>query len=352
MPSSKKESLKGVMKPVLYTDFEHDKTGLQGWTQATLHSALWLIALLSLSLVTPQPAFAAKCLFISSYHQGYAWSDGVERGVRSVLDGRCELKQFNMDTKRHKEVAMIKQKALEAKQLIESWQPDVVITADDNAAKYIIKPFYKDQPTPFVFCGVNWTVKEYGFPYRNVTGMIEVAPIKPLFDKAEAFLARHQRAFYIGADTLTERKNLRRFQQAAERRGISLEHRLVDTADAWLEAYREAQNYDFIIMGSNSGINDWDKAKIIDGVKAASQRLSLTNHGWMMPYTMLGLTKVPEEHGEWAAKTALHILDGIEPSRIPIIPNRKWDIWVNPRLLETTDVKLPKKLLQKGKKVY
>lgn len=352
MPGHKTGSLTDAVQPVIQTTFAYNQTELYGWTRTILTSALWLLALLSLGLVTPPPAQAAKCLFISSYHQGYAWSDGVERGVRSILDGKCELKQFNMDTKRHKEVAMIKQKALEAKQLIESWQPDVVITADDNAAKYIIKPFYKDQPTPFVFCGVNWTVKEYGFPYRNVTGMIEVAPIEPLFDKAEAFLPKYERAFYIGADTLTEHKNLKRFQEAAERRGISLAYRLVGTVDAWLKAYREAQNYDFIIMGSNSGINDWDKEKILAGVKTSTRRLSLTNHEWMMPYTILGLTKIPEEHGEWAAQVALHILDGIEPSHIPIIPNRKWDIWINPPLLETTDVKVPQKLLHKGKKVY
>lgn len=331
MPRPTEQRLKRPIRPLISTNF---------------------VTLFLLSLTLVQPAFAARCLFISSYHQGYAWSDGVERGIRSVLDGRCELKQFDMDTKRHKDVETIKQKALEAKALIETWQPDVVITADDNAAKYIIKPFYKDRATPFVFCGVNWTVKEYGFPYRNVTGMIEVAPIAPLFDKAATFLSEHQRAFYLGADTLTETKNLRRFQEAAKRRGVALAHRLVSTTDAWLEAYREAQNYDFIILGSNSGINDWHKEKMINAVKAASQRLSLTNHDWMMPYTMLGLTKVPEEHGEWAAKTALEILDGIEPSRIPIIPNRKWDIWINPSLLKTTAVQLPKKLLQKGKKVY
>jgi len=59
-------------------------------------------------------------------------------------------------------------KALEAKALIESWQPDGVITADDKAAKYIIKPFGKEHTMPFVFCGINWTVQEYGFPHCNV----------------------------------------------------------------------------------------------------------------------------------------------------------------------------------------
>lgn len=300
----------------------------------------------------PQAASAAKCLFISSYHRGYKWSDGVERGIRTTIGKQCELKQFDMDTKRHKDESYIERKALEAKALIEAWQPDVVITADDNAAKYIIKPFYKDHAIPFVFCGINWTVKEYGFPYQNVTGMIEIAPIDPLFDKAETYVKAPQSAFYIGADTLTERKNLKRFQQAAERRGLKLDYRLVGTTEAWLAAYEAAQKADFVILGSNSGINDWDRERILNRLKRIVSRMSLTNHEWMMPYTMLGLTKVPEEHGEWAAQTALLIMRGVPPSSVPIVPNRKWDIWVNPTLLAAANIQLPKALMQKGKKVY
>ncbi len=300
----------------------------------------------------PQVASAAKCLFISSYHQGYKWSDGVERGIRATIGDQCELKQFDMDTKRNKQPHHIQQKALEAKTLIDIWQPDVVITADDNAAKYIIKPFYKDHTIPFVFCGINWTVHEYGFPYQNVTGMIEIAPISPLFDKAEMYVKSPQTAFYLGADTLTERKNLKRFQDAAKRRGIELDYHLSVSTEAWLDAFEEAQTRDFIILGSNSGINDWDRERVIDRLKHMSRRVSLTNHGWMMPYAMLGLTKVPEEHGEWAAQTALLVLRGVSPSSVPIVPNRKWDIWVNPALLDAAGIKLPKALVQKGKKVY
>lgn len=312
---------------------------------------LYLLLCLGLGM-TPQVAIAAKCLFISSYHQGYKWSDGVERGIRATIGKQCELKQFDMDTKRNKDQRYIQQKALEAKSLIEAWQPDVVITADDNAAKYIIEPFYKDHTIPFVFCGVNWTVEEYGFPYQNVTGMLEIAPIDPLFDKAETYVKSPRNAFYIGADTLTEHKNLERFQKAAERRGIQLDHRLPGTTEAWLEAYEMAQNYDFIILGSNSGINDWDHERIQARLKRTARRMSLTNHDWMMPYTMLGLTKIPEEQGEWAAQTALLIMRGVSPSTVPIVPNRKWDIWVNPALLEAAKIQLPRVLMQKSKKVY
>ncbi len=299
----------------------------------------------------PEPAEAARCLFVSSYHQGYAWSDGVERGLRSVLEGKCDILQFDMDTKRKKSAADKERAAVEAKQLIESWQPDIVITADDNAAKYLIKPYYRDHEIPFVFCGVNWTVDEYGFPYSNVTGMIEVAPIIPMLERAAEIVPGARRAFYFGANTLTEQKNLQRFQDAAPQLDLELDHALVNTTEEWLAAYQKAQDYDFIIVGSNAGINDWDHDRIRSGVLSSTRKLSVTNHGWMMPYTILGVTKVPEEHGEWAAKTALRILEGMSPTQIPIVANSRRDIWINSSILEVATVDLPERLLNKGKRV-
>jgi len=296
-------------------------------------------------------ALAGKCLFISSYHKGYAWSDGVERGLRVTLAGKCELKQFDMDTKRHKDEESKKKSALHAKQLIETWKPDVVITADDNAAKYLIKPFFKDHAIPFVFCGINWNVDGYGFPYKNTTGIVEVAPIDALFEKARTIQGTVARAIYIGADTLTEKKNLSRFVSAARKHNVSLDNRLVSTTKDWLAAYREAQDYDFVVIGSSSGINDWKAEEVSQLVQSFSKSLSLTNHGWMMPYTMLGLTKVPEEHGEWAAQAALAILDGAKPTDLPIVSNRKWDIWVNHTILKQSGIRLPKALIRKAKKV-
>jgi ABC-type uncharacterized transport system substrate-binding protein len=299
----------------------------------------------------PLTALADKCLFVSSYHPGYSWSDGVERGIRSVLDGKCEIRQFNMDTKRNKQPEYMKQTGLEVKRLIESWKPDIVITADDNAAKYVIQAHYKNHEIPFVFCGVNWTADEYGFPYSNVTGMVEVAPIYPLLEKVKGLIPEAKNAIYIGADTVTEKKNQARFEKAVVKYGIHLDSALADTMNDWLNSYNEAQQYDFIIIGSNSGIDDWDKVRVIKTIKERSKKLSVTNHDWMMPYTMLGFTKVPEEQGEWAAQAALSVLAGVEISKIAIVPNRKWDIWTNSSLLTAGDIMLPQGLILKSKHV-
>ena len=297
-------------------------------------------------------AHAARCLFVSSYHRGYAWSDGVERGLRSVLEGRCELRQFDMDTKRHKDEESKRHAAEEAHRLIQSWKPDVVITADDNAAKYLIVPYYRDASLPVVFSGVNWTAQEYGFPFSNVTGMVEVAPIRPMLEAALQTVGNGGPAFYLGADTLTERKNLARFEAAARDIGLILDSRLVGTADEWIKAHAEVQDtHAFLVLGSYSGIKDWDERQesVREAVLKQSRRLSVTNHGWMMPFAMLGMTKIPEEQGEWSAQAALAILDGARPNEIPIIANRQWDVWVNESLLHVSGLALPEDLRRKAK---
>lgn len=304
---------------------------------------------LFLTACTAAMADLPKCLFISSYHQGYAWSDGVERGLRQTLAGKCEVRQFDMDTKRKKSEQDIADAVLQARGLIGSWQPDVVITADDNAAKHLIMPHYRDAKLPFVFCGVNWTVDEYGFPYTNVTGMIEVAPVQTMIDEAKGLTPGASRILYIGANTATEQKNAARIRRAAENRGLAFETHFASTLGSWIDAYRQGQDYDFIVMGSNAGINDWDEQRAIEAIKPITRRLSVTSHEWMMPVTMLGMTKIPEEQGEWAGQVALQIINGVAPDSIPVIANRKWDLFLNSSLIEAAGMVLPTQLASKGK---
>ncbi len=312
----------------------------------SLRRVFWALTLL---LAAPTALAMPKCLFVSSYHQGYAWSDGVELGLRRTLEDHCVLRQFDMDTKRQKEIQQIKAAAEAAKQLIEEWQPNVVITADDHAARHLIKPYFRDADVPFVFCGVNWSAKEYGFPYSNVTGMIEVAPVKAMVAEAKALVPDARRVMYLGANTSTERKNAARLRDAAEHHGLIFDAQFAASLGSWVDAYKQAQNYDFLIIGSNAGINDWVWDDAVAAIQPLTRRLTVTSHKWMMPVTMLGMTKVAEEQGEWAGKVALQILDGVAADSIPIIANRKWDLYLNTGLIERSQIKLPSQLASKGK---
>ena len=256
-----------------------------------------------------------------------------------------------MDTKRNTSERYKKQAGLTARKLILDWKPDVVIASDDNASKYVIKPYFKNHSIPFVFCGINWTVDAYGYPYRNATGMVEVAPIKELFSKVENIIGKPASVFYLGVNVLTERKNLARFKIEARKRKIKLTSGLAKTSSEWLKYYQQAQNYDFVVIGGNAGLQDWDYSYMSSQIKKLTKKLSVTIQGWMVSYAIFGLTKIPEEQGEWAARVALYILDGANPGDIPIVSNRKWDIWVNERLLKRTDIVIPHSIIRKAKKV-
>jgi len=237
------------------------------------------------------------CLYVSSYHQGYAWSDGVERGLRRTIEDQCELVQFDMDTKRKKSTELKKQAGQDAYDLVRKLNPDVVITSDDNAAKFLVVPYLKDTDIPVVFSGINWTVEEYEFPAPNVTGIVEVAPIKPMLSQALKVSDNRTRAAYLGASTLSEIKNFNRINNVAKKMGISMVSILAEDFTKWKTGLDLAQNYDFVIMGSHSGISNWDSKEAEAFASEHSKIVSLTNHEWMMPYSMVGYTKIAEEHG-------------------------------------------------------
>lgn len=304
----------------------------------------WLCAA-GVVLATP------KCLFVSSYHQGYPWSDGVQRGLELRLGSECLLRQFDMDTKRHKSPQAIASAVDAVLALIEEWRPDIVIAADDNAARYLIQPHFRDADLPFVFCGVNWSVEEYGFPYENVTGMVEVAPIVPMLEQAQRLTGSGDSFFYLGADTATEKKNLARFERAAQRMKLRIESHLASSTDDWLAGFARAQQFPYLVIGSSAGIDDWDADRAHQQVMKLGRVMSVTNHDWMMPYSVLGYTKVPEEQGDWAGEVALAILGGTRPADIPVVANRKWEQWINPELQKATGVHVPTAVMAKAKRV-
>lgn len=163
---------------------------------------------------TPKP----KVLYVNSYDMDLGWSRDVLKGALSVfnvdMDANFKLddsispvkfRLHNMNTKKNKSEAYKRQAGQAAKALIESWQPDLVICVDDNASKYLIVPYFKDSKIPFVFCGVNWSADEYGFPCSNVTGMIEVFPIQEILNILGPH-AKGNRLGFISRENLSEKK--------------------------------------------------------------------------------------------------------------------------------------------------
>ncbi|MDX1344350.1 MAG: ABC transporter substrate binding protein [Sedimenticolaceae bacterium] len=317
-----------------------------------LKAPLPILITLFFLLTLAHTASARSCLFLASYHKGYEWQDGIEEGVRSTLGNRCTIEAFYLDTKRNTDEDYAKATARKARQLIDSMRPDVVIAVDDNASRYVIEPFYRDSDIPFVFCGVNWSAEKYGFPYPNVTGMLEIISIDPLLKVIQTVLPEASSGIFIGGDVPSTRSNYERYKKSFLSRGIVVKDGMVKTFGEWKQKLSEAQETaDFIILANKAGILDWDQEAAEAHVRQNTKRFTVGHHEFMVNLNMFSMTKIPREQGEWAAKVAIKILEGSKPSDIPIVANRRWNIYANTGLLKKAGIQLPPNILRKAVKV-
>lgn len=296
--------------------------------------ALLLSCLAGLTVVA-LPAHAQlagkKVMFVNSYHEGYPWSDGEEKGAKLVLEpAGVKVVFVRMDVKRHQgDAAFARAAAQRAKAEIDAEKPDVVLLSDDPAVKELLVPYYKDATLPFVFCGVNWDAAKYGLG-KNATGMLEVALVKELIGGLKEY-AKGTRVGFLTVDSETERIEGPYYKKAL---GLSFtSERYVKTLAEWKDAFQRMQGeVDILFLGNFAGINDWNEADAAAFAMANSKIPSGSIYDFMMPYVMLGYTKIAEEQGAWAGKNALEILKGASPASIPVAANKQAKIFINARL--------------------
>lgn len=294
----------------------------------------------------PQLEFTGKkIVYVNAYHEGYAWSDGIEAGLNEIFDGTgIELKIIRLDTKNNPEEAFGKEAGLSAWQEIQAFSPDVVIASDDNSQKYVIVPYMKDSQIPVVFNGVNWDGSAYGYPFPNMTGMIEVELPDQLIELLTAY-AEGKRLGYITIDTETERKVIDTYNQRFF--DGQMTPYFVRTQDEFKSTFISAQEeVDILMIGNNAGSDVWDET--------AMQQFFLENttiptgsiNDWMAPYSLLTLAKSAQEQGEWAAEAAIAILRGTSPSEIPIAENKQGQLILNLEIAEKLNIVFSPSLLK------
>lgn len=312
-----------------------------------------LVSLLFLVIicVIPGTSFAAdqkhKILYVDSYHAEYPWSAGITSSIKKVLATRADidLKITHMDTKRNISENFKKEAALKVKKLIEEWHPDIVIASDDNASKYLVAPYYKNSDLPFVFCGINGSAKPYGFPTRNITGMIEVALVQEGVAALRNLTPKNRRIGYIAADVTSTHQILDYGRTVVD---IPAERvHLVKTLKQWEAAYLQLQTTaDILLVGPRHGIPDWNEEEVVAFIADNSRIPSVSFYNYMYQYSLLSFSTLAEEQGDYAAKTALAILDGENPANIPIVRNHKAKILLNMKLAKKMGIKFPIDLVQ------
>jgi len=298
-----------------------------------------------------------RILFVHSYHQGYPWTDGILAGFVKTLDLHQQhepnfwdadgfvLQTFYMDTKRNTTEESMKASANQARELIESWQPDIVITSDDNAVRYLVVPILEHSSLPFIFCGVNWNASEYNLPSSRVTGIIEAQPIDQILSTLQPF-ARGTKVGFLKGNDSSAIKEASAFENFL---GISLQSRFVANFEEWLIAYRELQQTsDILLIGNPASIDGWDPLMAKQLVATATKIPTGTWDAWMRDYALVTFSTVPEEQGVWVAEAARTILAGKPLLEISVSRNQKAKIYRNMAIAKQLNIIFPMEFIRRS----
>ena len=294
-----------------------------------------------------------KVVYVNSYHRGFPPSDQITQGVYETLPvDSFEVISYFMDTKRNPSEAYIKHRVAEILDSILEEDPDVLISSDDNAMKYLVVPNFKEDPLPIVFCGVNWTADQYDLTGINITGILELLPVLESMQTLRTYYPDMQKLLVLNENTTTSRKTRPLLDTLLGGIGLEVNQELVDDFEGWKSVFIEAnQIYDVIYLQTRGAIRNWDHEEALKIINEHIKIPLVTCEDFMMPYAVFGLTQVSKEQGIKAAEMAKSILNGKSPSEIPIIKNSMTKVWINPGLAERINFQPEEILMSRAVKV-
>ncbi len=236
-----------------------------------------------------------------------------------------------MDAKRQS--GQLKQNADSIHTLLSTLRPAAVVVSDDDAVREVVVPYLKKTGTPVVFCGVNWSAEAYGLPVANVTGMLEVVPIRETLRTMLSYYPQARRLAVLSENSPAEEKNRLLLDTLYRNLGLEPTYYLVDSFGTWKEKFKEANaTADLLYLPTNGSIRGWQSEAAKRFVADHIRIPVLTCDDFMMPYAVYGQTKVAREQGEWAANALLAILGGTSPAAIPVTRNKQSTRWFNQKL--------------------
>ena len=301
-----------------------------------LQTIILLIFIVGLIYPSCSPEHEKKIVYINSYHKGHPSSDEIMDGfIKNMPVDSFSIYSWYMDTKRNPSKEFIEKKAGQLLDSIKQVNPDILVVSDDNAVKYIVNSNLQDLPMPIIFCGVNWTDSDYNLPKERVTGIIEILPVADAVKLIKSNYPMMENLLVLNENTTTSRKEEQILDTLFQRFGLSATYQLVDNFDQWKMAFESGNvDYDIIYISTHAAIKGWDDEEAVEFIEEKIKVPVFTCEDFMMPYAVLGVTKIAEEHGIWAANTAKKIAAGTNPGEIPVTRNKESNVWLNKGLSE------------------
>jgi len=310
-------------------------------------------------------ASGKKILLIHSYHEEYPWVAAITAGVRKALAGQnITLNIFYMDTKRNNSDAWKIKAGEQAQKIVDTWKPDAVIAADDDAQIFVTQRYVNKAPW-FVFCGVNGDPADYKLPASNVTGIIE----RPFFTESLGYL-----------------KQILRYSSRAVNKAVVISDTGATSIGALSYMRSEAKDTGFKVLGYYliSDFSGWQKRiteynaeetviciytyHTIRGIGTAAnmdpqQVLQWTAANCIVPTVgfldfaiegglLCGMVESGEEHGYEAARMALDLLRGKDIRSLPVKRANRGLKMLNLQTAEKLGISVPEDVIKSADRVF
>ncbi len=322
-----------------------------------------------------------KVLIVHSYHKEWGWNQDTEEGIIEglkrkgyILNRDYEFKEFYMDTKNtYTTPEQIRMRAEEAMEIINEFDPDIVLVNDDNALKYVAVVYAMENPDKklsFVFSGINVDPSIYDpiesleKPGDGISGVLERFPYYQSFSLGKRIFPNATKVILLADSSPSSNFLVNAFRERyLEKVGDSPLEVIgvvqVKTFDEWKDAVEEYQDKaDFLGTLTYHQLRD-ENGEV---VPASEVVLWTINHNKLPE---LGFLLFHAEDGFWATvgvsayKAGIYvgtisgeILDGRDPGTISIVDPQLVDIAFNLERSKMLGIEIPVSELNRATKVF
>jgi ABC-type uncharacterized transport system substrate-binding protein len=301
-----------------------------------------------------------RVLVLHSYDAEYSWVEQVSEGITRVLgDKPYSIRWHYMDTKRHPGAAFMQRAGQSAREVIERWQPAVVITVADNAQELVGKQYINDPRLSIVYSGMFATPEVYGYDSAtNVTGILERWPldvirngISDIFLSARPADAGKLRIYHVGDSSETVdflAQQIARFDWGPDLEVVTMQP---ETFAQWQQAIAVANDEaDLVLFSLYHTLTDEGPsadvvppAQVMQWTQANLRKPNVAGWGFSVEEGgMMAIGVSALEQGEEAARMVVKIIDDdVPPAEIPSESSKQFLIYLRQGELAKYDIVVP-----------
>jgi len=268
-------------------------------------------------------------LYLNSYHRGQEWSDPIADAIEdSLLESGTPINLHveYMDSKRFSDGIYIQALHSLYARKYKNIKFDVIICSDDNAFLFLLD--HRDflfPGTPVVFCGVNYYSPDMIQDATDITGVVESFDVKSTIDAALVLKPNTREVFVINDASLTGAANKKVINEIIPAYGgrlnfTFLEDYTMEELQDTISSLPEESIILLMTFNQDRAGRDYSYLESLDYLYPHADVPIFAIWELYIGHGIVGgMLTSGYDQGRIAAAMALRVLNGTDPSDIPVL---------------------------------